>query len=316
MVVGDGNLDNREKGMQLLSSRSFVQGFTAVSMPRQVRVGDTDVLLVGLDPVRGQVAPEILEGRLPTTPHEVVLGPETMDRLGTGLGKPIRVEVEGQVHMMRVSGVALVGNPGLNYSAPGLDLGRGGVVTMGAVESLFGSSEAAVFLVDLAAGVDARDAVPTLQGDWGNTVLRPVRPPSVENLRRVAGLPIALAGLLGALGLIALVHALVTSVSRQRRDLAVLKTLGFVRGQVAGTVASQGTVLVLVALLMGFPLGVAGGRWGWELASRGVGTPAGPSIPLLVLLTVPLGVALANVAAAIPAGAAARLRPAHVLRNE
>jgi hypothetical protein len=42
----------------------------------------------------------------------------------------------------------------------------------------------------------------------------------------------------GVIGLAATAHGLVTAVHR-RRDFAVLRTLGFVRGQVARTVAPR-----------------------------------------------------------------------------
>jgi ABC-type lipoprotein release transport system permease subunit len=100
-------------------------------------------------------------------------------------------------------------------------------------------------------------------------------------------------------------HALVTSVRRRRRDLAVLKTLGFVRGQVAATVAWQASTFAVVALGLGLPLGIAAGRWAWQLTAAALGVASGPVVPLLV-----------NLAAAVPGWAAGRLRPATVLRSE
>jgi ABC-type lipoprotein release transport system permease subunit len=61
-------------------------------------------------------------------------------------------------------------------------------------------------------------------------------------------------------------HTLVTSV-RRRRDLAMLKTLGFVRGQVVAAMVWQATTFAVVALALGRPLGLAAGRWPWELTA-------------------------------------------------
>ena len=44
---------------------------------------------------------------------------------------------------------------------------------------------------------------------------------------------------LGVLALATITHLLVTSVRRRRRDLAVLRAIGFTRGQVRTTVAGQ-----------------------------------------------------------------------------
>ena len=142
-------------------------------------------------------------------------------------------------------------------------------------------------------------------------------PSEVENLRRVWGLPVALAALLAVFGAGTLGHLLVTSVRRRRRDLAVLKTLGFVRSQVSATVAWQATTLATVALLVGLPLGIAAGRWAWLLVNQGLGSLAGPVTPTVSLLAAILATLMvANLVAAVPARSAARTRPAMVLRAE
>jgi ABC-type lipoprotein release transport system permease subunit len=85
-------------------------------------------------------------------------------------------------------------------------------------------------------------------------------PTDVQNLGRVGSLPDVLAGLLALLAASALAHLLVTSIRQRRRDLAVLKTLGFVRSQVSAAVAWQATTVAVVALAVGMPLGFALGR--------------------------------------------------------
>jgi uncharacterized membrane protein YccF (DUF307 family) len=96
-----------------------------------------------------------------------------------------------------------------------------------------------------------------------------------------------------------------------------LKTLGFVRSQVRATVGWQATTLVSVALIIGVPLGIAVGRWAWTLFADGLGVVAVPRVPLLVIaLLIPGAVLVANLVAAAPAAAAARTRPATVLKAE
>lgn len=114
-----------------------------------------------------------------------------------------------------------------------------------------------------------------------------------------------------------LAHTLTTSARRRRRDLAILKVLGFVRSQVSATVARQSTVIAAVAVVFGLPLGVAAGRWGWHLFADELGVPPQPATPVLALAL--LGVAtllLANLVAAVPARLAARTHAAAVLRAE
>jgi len=126
-----------------------------------------------------------------------------------------------------------------------------------------------------------------------------------------------LALLLGLVAVATLAHTLLTSIRRRRRDLAVLKTLGFVRRQVAATVASQATALVGLALVMGVPLGVVLGRWAWVLFARQLGVLPEPTLSaVIVAATVPAALLAANLVATVPARTAARTRPALVLRSE
>jgi predicted lysophospholipase L1 biosynthesis ABC-type transport system permease subunit len=106
-------------------------------------------------------------------------------------------------------------------------------------------------------------------------------------------------------------------VRRRRRDLAILKTLGFSRRQSAATVAWQATSFMLAALALGLPLGVAAGRWAWYLAADQLESVAPPVIPVLAIaLIVPATLLAGNALAALPARAAARTGPGIVLRQE
>jgi ABC-type lipoprotein release transport system permease subunit len=148
-------------------------------------------------------------------------------------------------------------------------------------------------------------------------VLTPKPHGDVRNLQRVANLPGLLAGLVALLALGTVTHTLVTSVRRRRRDLAVLKALGFTRGQVAATVCWQATTFAVVALAVGLPLGVAAGRWAWQLTADTLGVHSSPVVPLAAMAAAAAGTVLAaNLVAAVPGRAASRLRPAVALRSE
>ena len=129
--------------------------------------------------------------------------------------------------------------------------------------------------------------------------------------------PIVLAGLLALLALLTVAHALVTGVRRRRRDLALLKTLGFTRGQVSGAVAWQASTIGVIALVVGIPLGVVLGRWAWSALANNLGTVSEPIVPIaLLLVAIPVVLVLLNAVAYLPGRVAARLRPATVLRSE
>jgi hypothetical protein len=93
--------------------------------------------------------------------------------------------------------------------------------------------------------------------------------------------------------------------------------IGLVRRQVLGVVEWQALSLAGAALLIGVPLGLLAGRWAWTLLASSAGLAPAASIPLaLVLLMIPVTAVLAALIAAWPGQAAARIRPATVLRAE
>ena len=110
----------------------------------------------------------------------------------------------------------------------------------------------------------------------------------------MSGLPVALALLLTLLAIGTVAHTLVTSVRRRRRELAILKTIGFVTRQVRATVAWQATAIAGASLAVGLPLGIAAGRSAWSLFATQVAIEPVPVISPLVLLAIPAIIVLAN----------------------
>lgn len=103
----------------------------------------------------------------------------------------------------------------------------------------------------------------------------------------------------------------------RRRDLAILKSVGFVRRQVSAAVAWQATAFAMLALIVGLPLGVAGGRFAWNLVDDAIGSVSPPVVPTLAVAVAALTtLGLANVIAAWPGWIAGRVAPAAALRIE
>ena len=75
--------------------------------------------------------------------------------------------------------------------------------------------------------------------------------------------------------------------------------------------------MVVIGLLVGLPLGIAGGRWAWRVVANQLGVRAEPVVPVLVVVLVGAGALLmANALAFLPGLLAARTRPAEILRTE
>jgi ABC-type lipoprotein release transport system permease subunit len=97
----------------------------------------------------------------------------------------------------------------------------------------------------------------------------------------------------------------------------MLSTLGLTRRQVSATVAWQSSTVGVLALLIGVPVGVIGGRWAWGLLADDLGTLSEPKVPLLAIaIGVAVVLLLCNAVAYIPGRIAARMKPAVVLRSE
>jgi len=87
--------------------------------------------------------------------------------------------------------------------------------------------------------------------------------------------------------------------------------------QIRRAVAWQATTIAAIALLIGLPAGVAGGRWAWRVFAAQLGVLPEPAVPLTtIFIAIPAALALANLIAAAPGQAAARTKSATVLRTE
>jgi hypothetical protein len=290
-----------------------------------VRIGGVSLMALNLDG-SGPVRPVITEGAAPAADDEVALGAATMRAAHTAIGRTVDVvldQAEGapEPARMRVVGTVIV--PPNPFSAT--RLGDGAAVTVpGLLRIDPRAAEQAgslPFLVRFAQGVD-RDAglsavAEDLKGIPNPFIFPAERPASIISLARIADVPVALSGLLVLLAVGTLAHTLVTATRRRRRDLAVLKTLGFVRPQVRGTLAWQATTLAAVALLIGLPTGIAAGRWGWRIFAGQLGVLPDPVVPpFAIFIAVPAALFLVNVVAVFPGRAAARTQPAALLKSE
>ena len=142
-------------------------------------------------------------------------------------------------------------------------------------------------------------------------------PVAVDSLGQLRSLPLALAIFFGLLAVATVAHALVTTVRRRRHDLAILRSIGFTRGDARIAIVWQSTLIAIVGLVVGVPLGIIVGRVLWKQLAEDFPVAYVPPLALVgVLLVVPVAIVIANLVAAGPAHAATRIRPARVLRTE
>ena len=119
----------------------------------------------------------------------------------------------------------------------------------------------------------------TNQFNFGVSISPVQRPAEIVNYRSMGTTPAILGAALGAGAAAALALTLVASVRRRRRDLALLKTLGLSRRQLAAVVAWQSSVAVAIGTVVGVPLGIVVGRSLWQLFANEINAVPTPERP-------------------------------------
>ncbi len=323
--AGYGNV-NTAKAHTLLDSDPDVAAWSGVYFG-SVELDGHNFAVLGVE-LGAAVSPPLRSGRTVRATDEIVLGARTLSDLHKRLGDTVVVGRGEHAVPMRIVGSAVLPTVGIGHGAytslgtgaalpsdkiPGISrngAGRGGPNAL-FIRFRPGADRAAAGK-QIAAKADELDEQP------GNAVLLPVqRPAEIVNSSHMGSTPALLAGGLVLAVLVSLGLSLAAAVRRRRRDLALLKSLGFTRRQVSATVAWQAGITMIVGLAVGLPLGVALGRWLWALFARQLSVLARAALPLAELagLVVVLLV-LANLAAAAPARAAGRTPTAAVLRSE
>ena len=333
VLVGNPN-DQTDRMAQvgpLLADNRLVGSYSAIAIVAGASQGTAVVdgkevdMLLAFDALKGSVYPPLLEGHAPRADNQIVLGTQTLTVLHRHIGQTVQIDDTGGPPItLRIVGTMIspsVGDLFTNNMADGAWVYGPAIRQHQATTPPDANGPPAtvfnIFAVRYAPGVSPAAAYASLRREFGATVLRPLPAEDVLNLQSVDRLPTLLAGLVVLLGVAAVGNTLVNAVRQRRRDLAILRTVGFVRRQVAAVVAWQATWFSIIALLVGIPLGVAGGRWAWNLVASGMGSVSPPVVPALAIgLVILAALVLANVIAAGPGWMAARVAPGVVMRSE
>ena len=260
-------------------------------------------------------------GRAPARSGEALIGEDTAERLDLTIGDSVTVEsAEFGALELDVVGVGVLPSVG-PFVADRAGLGTG-VYTLVDGEPSERSSPALTGIrlrdgVDPTAFLDRiRDDLPSWSLLYETPVAHdgPVRSAEIVNVSELRAAPLILGGVLLASLVLGLWLAVALSVRDRRRELAVLRALGFARRDVRGSVRWQGMTLVAVGLVVGIPLGIVGGRAAWRFFADQLGVIPHTSVPLSWLaLEVLLVGGLGWLAVAVPAHSAARVSPTEEL---
>ena len=281
--------------------------------------------------VRGLPLLVAITGRLPARPGEIALGSSTMRLVGTHAGAVVPVRFGSPGGQARTVPFRVVGTAALPTGVGDgeVGLGTGAVLTLGGYEqaacphgtahakcvgSILGST---AVLASATPGRSGHAAIEHIISADQNYDGAPITPTTLVNFGEAVDFPLILGLILAIFGAATLAHLLIVSVGRRRREMGLLKALGFVSRQVGATVYWQATTVTLVGLVVGVPIGLALGRVVWRAFALNVGVVPDPVVDLWVIAGLAVAVLMGALVLAIgPALAAARARPARLLRAE
>jgi FtsX-like permease family len=349
--VGAGGGNVPPQAFALLARDPDVAAYTGVVYVNADIDGQNVPFLIGR--ARAKVTPAMLSGHAVENKHQIVLGAATMAEMHKKLGDTVSVsygtsnDAPIYVPPTRVTIVGTATMPAVGFASIISDhtsMGTGAFIAYGLLPAAFqramnspdptlnGPNLALVRMrSDVSPSTGRADlqriaraankafaAVPNGGGAGDTiTVVSVQRPAEIVNYRTIGFTPLLLVAGLGIGAVTALALTLAASVRRRRRDLALLKTLGFTQRQLAAAVSWQASVAAIVGIVVGVPVGIILGRWLWVLFARLIFAVPEPTVPVLSVVLIAVGtVVLANVVAAAPARSAARTPTALMLRAE
>ncbi len=344
-----GNQDIPQLAVSELDHDPDVAAATGVS-PAQALIDGQEVPVL-MENSAAEPAPPILSGHAVTGTDEIVLGGATLKQLHKHVGQsvvltfgsPQNAPIYVPPTRLLIVGTATL--PAVGYPTSVADhtsMGTGALVSFAIEPPALQKAEAnpdplqngpSMVLVRMQHGVSASAgranvrqivsatnkalaADPDAAGD-SIAALGVQRPAEIVNYRSMGSPPIILASGLALGTIVALAMTLAATVRRRRRDLALLKALGFTHRQLRACLAWQATVVAAVGAVIGVPGGIALGRQLWILFARSIYAVPEPTVPPLAVILVGFGaLLLANLAAALPGRIAATTPPSLVLRAE
>lgn len=335
---GDGPLDQEMATIPGIAGWSTF-GFTQLPIDGQV------VPVLGLATHRGAVAPTVAGGQgLSDTrardisargPDQIALGTLTLQQLGKSVGDSVRVGTGASARTLKIVGTVTLPSIGVTLSDH-VSLGRGAMLpesTLLSVLDIMGidgnASEAISALpstvaIDLKPGTPASSVVNRLaawavtQGGAGDLYQVPrVLGAQIVDASQMGSQPVALAIALAAAMLLSLLATVLAAARRRRRELALLKALGLTRGQMRSIVTAQTLTLLVLAIVVGIPLGIAAGHLLWVNFATSLGVLPVVVVPLVALVLGVVALLLSGAAlGTVPAAVAATTPTTLVLRSE
>ncbi|HEU0246604.1 MAG TPA: FtsX-like permease family protein [Gaiellaceae bacterium] len=283
---------------------------------------ETFALGVDLGPGLERFNPtELVEGRWPAGPSEVVIDAGTADREDYGVGETIGVAPDGPIETFDVVGIARYGGVdsigNATFAVFDLDTAQALVGKRGELDEIFVAAKQGIAQERLVHQLEAA-LPPTVEVQTGVEAAQEQTEEVTVFVDYIRYFLLAFAGIALFVGAFVIFNTLSITVAQRTREFATLRTIGASRRQVLGAVVIEALAIGFVASLVGLGLGVALAS-GLKALFAALGA-ALPDVGLVltlrtVLVSLSVGVVVTLLAGLIPAIRATRVPPIAAVRE-
>jgi hypothetical protein len=299
-----------------------------------VDVDGVPVQTIYVHVVKGPMVYSLVSGHYPRGDNEMDLGQTSLHQVGVHIGSKVAVSVVALNGAKGSSTMRVVGTIVIPPIVGIGGLGDGALMTVQAIERLACSTGPASKPCVRAIQTKLNDggawsvAIGVRRGSAGRHLTEQLErkyavnydvqslPTNLVNFGQAVDFPLLLGLTIALFGIATLAHLLFVSVTRRRRQFALLKVLGFVRRQVKWAMCWQSTTIAVIGVVFGVPLGLVVGKRVWREFATSLGAVPQAVVPTLsIVLLAAVIIVGALVLALVPANLAARISPAEALRE-
>lgn len=298
---------------------------------KYVRVGKIAVEAVFVTVAKGPMAFSLVDGHYPQGDGQIVLGATTLAQTRLHVGSRVPVAIVNRTGKSLSRTMEVVGVVSLppTFSIGGLGVGAimpihaaevtvcpSGPIQKACIHKLIAHTSGWGMAVGIATGKAGHATLLRLERRFAQHVNVLNVPTNLVNFGQAVDFPLLLGVTLALFGAATLAHLLFVSVARRRRQVALLKVLGFVRRQVLAATCWQALTVVAIGLVIGVPSGIAVGKAVWRTFASHLGAVPVAVVPVALVTIICAVIVVGGVALALlPALLAVRVKPAEALRE-
>jgi putative ABC transport system permease protein len=271
------------------------------------------VMAYGIDQHKGTIRSTIRTGALPSHDDEIALGPKLLADFHKRVGDTVTLNAGPTPHRLKIVGTALAPTSQSNA------FNEEALLTPHAVDT-YADFPAVEALLRVRPGADSDAVLAKLDARYPYGISDeslPHPPGPVRNLDQIRRLPLVLALFFALLGAVSVAQAILMTASERRRDISVLRVIGYTRRQTGSVLRGVAGAIAAVGIVIGVPAGFVAAQIGWHAVARSLSVDGSAAVPGAVIAVVTIAVVgFAMIVAMVPAHLAARRPPAAELQSE